>query len=406
MSKANIFYAHSGGVTSILNLIAATLIQASRNYDIFDKVLVGKNGILGAINDQLYDTSYLSENDLSKIAQTPASIFGSCRYKLAQGSPDFAKIFEVFAKHNIKYVIYNGGNDSQDTTNKLWQASQELGYELQCIGLPKTIDNDLMGMDCCPGFGSAAKYIATSTKEAALDVKSMAETSTKVFILEVMGRHAGWLAASAALAQNNSEDAPHIILMPEVAFDANKFLAKVKATVANKGYCVVVASEGIKTAQQEFVAASNSVDAFGHQQLGGVAVNLAAMVKAELGYKLHWAVADYLQRSAGHLRSAVDVAQAKALAEHALAELANGANGKVFAVERLQQANYAWQIIANDIEIIANQERSVPKNWITADGMHVTQACKDFMQPWIEGESQPSYKRGVPDYFTDELPLV
>lgn len=403
---SNVFYAHSGGVTSVLNLIASEVVTNAKQLGL-GNVYIGKNGILGAIHNELYDTSLLTDQQLKQIADTPASVFGSCRYKLQPDSDDFQKIFTVFAKHNIRYVIYNGGNDSQDTTLKLWQASKKLGYELQCVGLPKTIDNDLMGMDCCPGFGSAAKYIAISTLEAALDVKSMSKTSTKVFVLEVMGRHAGWLAAASSLAQTKPDDAPHIILMPEVVFDPDKFTKAVDACVKEHGYCVVVASEGIKTKDNNFLSANSSKDAFGHQQLGGVAPTLASLVSDKLGHKHHWAVADYLQRSAGHIRSECDTKQAKELARAAVNALANGVTGKVFAVERLAADDgYNWHIVQKSIDVVANQERTVPQSWISENGMHVTQECIDFMRPWIAGESVPKYANGIPQYFTDELPLL
>lgn len=400
----NIFYAHSGGVTSVLNTIAANVIIEARKAGM-GQVLIGKNGILGAIENKLYATAGLDQNQLQQIAKTPASVFGSCRYKLGNNPGEFEKIFDTFAKHEIKHVIYNGGNDSQDTTLKLWQASKDIGYPLQCIGLPKTIDNDLMGMDCCPGFGSAAKYIAISTLEAALDVKSMSETSTKVFILEVMGRHAGWLAAASALAKSENQLAPHIILMPEVLFDRNKFIQEVDKSVKINGFCVIVASEGIQDTN-DFVAAASSTDAFGHQQLGGVAQTLANYIKQDLGYKLHYAIADYLQRSAGHIRSKCDVDHAVALAKHSVNALARGESGKVFAIERMNSDQYKWQVIANPIDIVANQERCLPKDFIAENGMHVTEACIDYMRPWILDEDTPSYAYGIPSYFIDDIPLI
>lgn len=405
-SVANIFYAHSGGVTSILNQIAASVIQESRKYESLGKVFIGKNGIIGAINNELYDTSKISNDNLQLLANSPASLFGSCRHKLVSGSADFQKIFDTFYKHDIKYFIYNGGNDSQDTTFKVWQESKKIGYDLQCIGLPKTIDNDLMGMDCCPGFGSAAKYIATSTLEAAMDVKSMCETSTKVFILEVMGRHAGWLAAASSLAQLKESDPPHIILMPEVVFDKQRFLEKVALTIEKNKYCVVVASEGIKFADGGFVSSASTKDAFGHQQLGGVAPRLSEMVKESLGVKLHWAVADYLQRSAGHIRSKCDVEQAKALATHAVKALAAGESGKVFVIKRTCNEPYNWNVDSIDIDTVANAERKIPENWIAKDKMHVTTECREYMRPWISGEEFPGFKHGIPNYITDITDII
>ena len=326
--RKNAFYAQSGGVTSVINASACGVIESARkNKQYIEKLYAGKNGILGALNQDLIDTSFESKSDISNLKYTPGGIFGSCRYKLQdykECSKDYEKLLKVFIAHNIGYFFYNGGGDSQDTTNKISKFCSDKGFDIKCIGIPKTVDNDLPFTDCSPGFGSVGKYTAISTLEAGLDVKSMCETSTKVFILEVMGRHAGWIAASSALASQSRNNPPHIILFPEVVFNEKLFLAKVKETVIKHGYCVIVASEGVKNKKGKFLAESGIKDAFGHSQLGGVAPYLSDLIKNKKGYKCHWAVADYLQRSSRHIASKIDVDQAYALGKYAVELAING----------------------------------------------------------------------------------
>lgn len=406
----NLFFAHSGGVTSVLNTIAASLITTAKQHaDAIPKVLIGQDGILGALQENMLDASQLDDEALRRLAQSPASAFGTCRYKLksiTEHEAEYRRLIEVFQAHDIGYFVYNGGNDSQDTTHKVWQMSQEMGYPLQCLGLPKTVDNDLVGTDCCPGFGSVAKYIATSTLEASLDVAAMATTSTKVFVLEVMGRHAGWIAASSALAQQRPYDPPHLILLPEVTFDPEAFCLQVQQQVAQHGYCVVVASEGIRDAEQRFVAEADGTDAFGHKQLGGVAPKLAQLVTQKLGLKNHWAVADYLQRSARHLASKTDIEQAQALGQAAITQLLAGATGKMLTITRLSDAPYTWTIGDCPLTDVANAERPLPAHFIREDGWHVTDACRAHMRPWIMGEAPPTFAQGIPEYMRYEGPLV
>ena len=395
----NMFFAHSGGVTSVVNTIAASVIKRAKEIDGIDKVLVGKNGILGLLNEELFDTSLESDEEITRLVNTPASAFGSCRYKLDPKDTDkFVKILSVLKKHNIKYFLYNGGNDSQDTTNKIWQMSNKLGYDLKCIGIPKTVDNDLAGTDTCPGFGSVAKYTAISIKEASLDVKSMSSTSTKVFIMEVMGRHAGWIAAASGLARTNKNDGPHIILFPEVKFDKKLFLGKVQETVKNEGYCVIVVSEGLKDNDNNFISANSNKDAFGHAQLGGVAPFLANLVTTELKMKSHWAVPDYLQRSAGHIRSAVDVAQAKCLGKAAVNFAIEGKSGIMVTVKRISDKPYRWEVGATNLDKVANIEKKLPADFITPDNMHITEKAINYLAPLIEGEEYPDYVDGLPCY--------
>ena len=403
MVKANAFYAQSGGVTAVINATACGVLQtAAEHKDIIGKVLVGANGIVGALNEELIDASKESKRAIAGLRTTPGGAFGSCRYKLkpyAEDPREYHRLIEVFKAHSIRYFFYNGGGDSQDTANKVSQLGARVGYPLQCIGVPKTVDNDLPITDCCPGFGSVAKYVAVSTKEAALDIESMCATSTKVFVLEVMGRHAGWIAAAGALAREQAGDPPHIILLPEVPFNQQQFLRRVKATVAEKGFCVVVVSEGVRLANGKFVGESGaSKDAFGHAQLGGVAPVIANMVTAKLGFKNHWAVADYLQRSARHVASATDVEQAYALGCAAVKLAVAGKTAVMPTIVRTNDSPYRWKIGEAKLSKVANVERFMPKSYITKDGFDITARAMRYLRPLIAGEDYPRYKNGVPEY--------
>jgi 6-phosphofructokinase len=403
MVKANAFYAQSGGVTAVINATACGVLQtAAEHKDVIGKVLVGANGIVGALNEELIDASKESKRAIAGLRSTPGGAFGSCRYKLkpyAEDPREYHRLIEVFQAHNIRYFFYNGGGDSQDTANKVSQLGARLGYPLQCIGVPKTVDNDLPVTDCCPGFGSVAKYVAVSTKEAALDIESMCATSTKVFVLEVMGRHAGWIAAAGALARDQAGDPPHIILLPEVPFNRQQFLRRVKATVAEKGFCVVVVSEGVRFADGKFVGESGAAkDAFGHAQLGGVAPVIANLVTAKLGFKNHWAVADYLQRSARHIASATDVEQAYALGRAAVKLAVAGKTAVMPTIVRTNDSPYRWKIGEAKLSKVANVERFMPKSYISKDGFDITARAMRYLRPLIAGEDYPRYKNGVPEY--------
>ena len=401
--KGNIFYAQSGGVTPVINATAAGVIDAyNKNKKSFGKLYVGKNGILGALNEELIDISKEDKTQLALLKQTPGGAFGSCRLKLSdfkKSKKDFERLYEVFKKHNIRYFFYNGGGDSQDTTNKVSKYFKEKNYSIICIGLPKTIDNDLPVTDNCPGFGSVAKYIATSTLEASLDVKSMCETSTKVFILEVMGRHAGWLAASAGVIKEKAGDAPHLILFPEIQFNQSSFLKKVKETTIKYGYCVIVASEGIKDNKNKFLSDSGLKDSFGHAQLGGVAPVLSSIITNKLKYKVHWAVSDYLQRAARHIASTVDVDQAYALGLESIkvAKLDNNNIMLTIKSTKIKQ-KYKWSISSTNLNNVANVEKMLPKNFIKSNGFEITRSCKEYISNLIQGEDYPSYDNGVPQY--------
>ncbi len=410
MARANAFYAQSGGVTSVINASACGVIETAHQHkSVIGKVYAGRNGILGALNEELIDTSKESKRAIAGLRQTPSGAFGSCRYKLKsleENAREYQRLIDVFRAHGIRYFFYNGGGDSQDTANKVSQLGARLGYPLTCIGIPKTVDNDLPVTDCCPGFGSVAKYVAVSTREAAMDVASMCETSTKVFVLEVMGRHAGWIAASGALAQDRPGDPPHIILLPEVPFQQRKFLKKVKTTVEEKGYCVIVVSEGAQYKDGTFLADAGGKDAFGHTQLGGVGPMVAELVKSRLGYKYHWAVADYLQRAARHVASKTDVDQAYALGKAAVEFAVAGKNAVMPTIVRTSDKPYRWKIGEAKLSRVANVERKMPKNYISADGFGITAAARRYLAPLIEGEDYPVYKNGLPQYVTLKNELV
>ena len=398
-SKKNAFYAQSGGVTAVINASACGVIEMAAKSKKINKVLCGENGILGALNENLIDASKESKTTIAKLKNTPGGAFGSCRFKLqdpVKQKKEYKRLFEVFAAHDIGYFFYNGGGDSQDTTFKVSEMAKKLKFPLQCIGIPKTVDNDLPYTDCSPGFGSVAKYVAISTLEAGLDVKSMAETSTKVFILEVMGRHAGWIAAASCLAASNQGDPPHIILLPEIPFERNKFIARVKKTVKKYGYCVIVASEGTKTKAGKFLADSGLTDAFGHKQLGGVAPVISSMI-SKIGLKNHWAVADYLQRSARHIASKTDLDQAYAVGVQAVKLAVAGKTAVMPVIKRLSDTPYKWQIGTAPLKNIANIEKSVPRKFISKDGFAVTSAGRRYLNPLIQGEAPTSFKHGIPE---------
>lgn len=399
MPIKNAIYAQSGGVTAVINASACGLIQTARQHaDLIGTVFAARNGIIGVLSEQLIDTSKESNSDIAKLLHTPAGAFGSCRYKLKDSVEEFNRLISVFKAHDIGYFFYNGGGDSQDTANKIAMFSQQIGYPITCIGIPKTIDNDLPLTDTCPGFGSVAKYVAIATLEAGFDVASMAASSTKVFILEVMGRHAGWIAAASGLANSDIAKPPHLILFPEIPFVPEVFLAKTQACVEKYGYCVVVASEGIRTEHEKFVSETGSCDDFGHSQLGGVAPVIAQLIKTKLNYKCHFAIADYLQRSARHIAAKVDVEQAYALGRAAIEFAINGHNAIMPIIKRLQSSPYQWTIDYVPLTAVANQEKMMPKDFIREDGMGITAQCRQYLEPLIQGEAYPPFIDGLPDY--------
>jgi len=402
MAVKNAFYAQSGGVTAVINASAAGVIEAARKNKLkIGKIYAGRNGIIGALTEDLIDTGKESKTAIRALCSTPSGAFGSCRYKLKsldENRREYERLIEVFKAHNIGYFFYNGGGDSADTCLKVSQIAKKLGYPVQAIHVPKTVDNDLPITDCCPGFGSVAKYIAVSTREASFDVASMSKTSTKVFVLEVMGRHAGWIAAAGGLASDKDCEIPIIILFPEITFNKKKFLAQVKKYVNEFGYCSVVVSEGVKDAKGNFLADQGLRDAFGHAQLGGVAPVVANIVKDGLGLKYHWSVADYLQRSARHVASKTDVDQAYAVGKAAVEFAVKGHNAVMPTINRLSNKPYKWKIGMAQLSKVANVEKMMPSNFITKDGFGITEKCRAYLVPLIKGEDYPSYKDGLPKY--------
>jgi 6-phosphofructokinase 1 len=397
----NAFYAQSGGVSAVINASACGVIEAARRAKQIGGLYAGRDGIVGALTEDLIDVGRERPATIRGLKYTPAGAFGSARFKLKgidQNRSEYERLIEVFRAHDIGYFFYNGGNDSMDTALKVSQLGASLGYPITCVGVPKTVDNDLPHTDCCPGFGSVAKYVAVSTREAALDVASMARTSTKVFVLEVMGRHAGWIAAAAGLAGNKASEPPHLILFPEVPFEQQKFIERVRTCVTDYGYCVIVASEGAAYADGKFLADAGTRDAFGHTQLGGVAPLIANMVREGLGYKYHWAVADYLQRSARHIASRVDVEQAYAVGKAAVELAVKGVNAVMPIIVRKSHRPYRWSIGHVPLAEVANKEKKLPPEYIREDGFGITTACRRYLEPLIGGEAYPPYRDGLPAY--------
>ncbi len=402
MAKKNAFYAQSGGVTATINTTACGVIETARKHrKHIGKVYAGRDGIIGALTEDLIDTSKESPAAIRALRHTPGGAFGSCRYKLKgleEGRAHYERLLEVFKAHDIGYFFYNGGNDSADTSHKVSQFAKTQGYPLVCIGVPKTVDNDLAITDTCPGFGSVAKYVATSIREAGYDVASMARTSTRVFILEVMGRHAGWITAACGLAQEKEGEGPHILLFPEIPFDQDKFLARVDDTVRKVGYCTIGVSEGVRWPDGKFLSESGLKDAFGHAQLGGVAPLIAQLVKDKLKQKYHWAVADYLQRAARHIASKTDVLQSYAVGKAAVELAVKGQSGVMPVIVRKSSKPYRWAIGVADLKDVANAEKMMPRNYITGDGFHITDKCREYLEPLVLGEDYPPYKDGLPDF--------
>jgi len=402
MSKQNAFYAQSGGVTATINTTACGVIETARKHkQRIGKVYAGRDGIIGALTEDLIDTSKEPAAAIRALRHTPGGAFGSCRYKLKgldEHRAQYERLIEVFRAHDIGYFFYNGGNDSADTSYKVSQIAERLGYPLVCVGVPKTVDNDLAVTDCCPGFGSVAKYVATSIREAGYDVASMARTSTRVFILEVMGRHAGWITAACGLAAEKEGDAPHILLFPEIKFDEARFLARVDDTVRRHGYCTIGVSEGLRNADGKFLSESGLRDAFGHAQLGGVAPLLASLVKDRLKQKYHWAVADYLQRSARHIASKTDVLQSYAVGRAAVELAIKGRSGVMPVIVRKSSKPYRWTVGVAELKDVANKEKMMPRDYITGDGFHITGQCRQYLEPLVQGEDYPPYRNGLPDY--------
>ena len=402
MSRRNAFYAQSGGVTAVINVSAAGVIETARKHrDRIGRVYAGRNGIIGALTEDLIDTSRESAKAIAALRYAPGGAFGSCRYKLKgldENRAQYERLIEVFRAHDIGYFFYNGGNDSADTCLKVSQIAARLGYPLTAVHVPKTVDNDLPVTDNCPGFGSVAKYVATSMREAAFDVASMAKTSTKVFVLEVMGRNAGWITAAVGMADRSDTPIPLVLLFPEILFDEAKVMAAVAAKVKRFGYCCIGVSEGLRNTSGQLLADSGTRDAFGHAQLGGVGPMIANIVKERLGYKCHWAVADYLQRSARHLASAVDVEQSYAVGRAAVELALAGRNAVMPAIRRTSDNPYRWKIAVAPLSEVANVEKKLPRNFISGTGLGITPKARAYLAPLMQGEDPPPFKDGLPHY--------
>ena len=402
MAAQNAFYAQSGGVTATINTTACAVIETARRHrKKIGKVFAGRDGIIGALTEDLIDTSKESAASIRALRHTPGGAFGSCRYKLKgfdENRAQYERLLEVFRAHDIGYFFYNGGNDSADTSNKVSEFARQSGYPLVCIGVPKTVDNDLAITDCCPGFGSVAKYVSTSIREAGYDVASMSRTSTRVFVLEVMGRHAGWITAACGLAAEQEGEDPHILLFPEIRFEQDKFLARVEDTVRRHGHCTIGVSEGLRWPDGQFLSESGLRDAFGHAQLGGVAPLIAQLVKDKLKQKYHWAVADYLQRSARHIASKTDVLQSYAVGKAAVELAVKGVSGVMPIIVRKSSKPYRWEVGVAQLKDIANKEKFMPRDFITEDGFHITAKCRRYLEPLIQGEDYPPYRNGMPAF--------
>jgi len=409
MAKMNAFYGQSGGVTGVINSTARGVIETAKKYpDQIDKVLIGRHGIQGLLLEELYDTSVETEEAIAGLYYIPGGVFGSCRYKLTnyeENPKEYERIIEVFKAHNIGYFLYNGGNDSADTSHKIAQISKNLGFPVVCIGIPKTMDNDLPETDNCPGYGSVAKFIATSTKEVGVDIESMAP-ATQIYILEVMGRHSGWIAAASGLAKEGEGSAPHIILCPEILFDKEKFLARVDYFVKKYGFCHIVTSESLRDLNGKHIAETGQRDAFGHMQLGGLAPMLANMIKNTFGYQFHYSIADYIQRASRHLGAKVDLEQAYAVGKGAVELAMQGKNDVCPIIVRVPGNTYQWKIGETSLEKIANNEKNLPRHFITEDGFGITQACRDYLMPLIQGEDFPPFENGMPKYTKLKKQLV
>jgi 6-phosphofructokinase len=402
MTRRNAFYAQSGGVTAVINASAAGVIEAARRHrDRIGRVYAGRNGILGALTEDLIDTSRESARAIAALRYTPGGAFGSCRYKLKgidENRAQYERLINVFRAHDIGYFFYNGGNDSADTCLKVSQIAAKLGYPLTAVHVPKTVDNDLPVTDNCPGFGSVAKYVATSMREAAFDVASMAETSTKVFVLEVMGRNAGWITAAVGMADSADTPIPLLLLFPEIPFDEAAVMAAVDAKVKRFGYCCVGVSEGLRNEEGALMAEAGTRDAFGHAQLGGVGPLIANIVKSKLGYKYHWAVADYLQRAARHLAAKTDVLQSYAVGKAAVELALAGRNAVMPAILRTSDKPYRWKIGVAPLTDVANVEKKLPRSYITRDGLGITSKARAYLGPLMHGEDPPPFKDGLPQY--------
>ncbi|MDK2943431.1 MAG: ATP-dependent phosphofructokinase / diphosphate-dependent phosphofructokinase [Mesotoga sp.] len=393
----NAVYAQSGGVTSVINASAyGTLVAALESKEI-DRVFAGINGVKGILNEDLYDLTEEARSEIDRIPYTPGAVFGSCRTKI-DSDEDFEKLFKVFDAHSIRYFFYNGGNDSMDTAHKISKKAKEIGYELQVVGIPKTVDNDLLETDHCPGYGSAARFTAISIMEATRDLKSMYSDSTKVFIMESMGRNSGWLAASGSLASTDRFHGPQIILLPEVPFMEDSFIAKVEEVVKKEGYCSIVASEALKRPDGSFISTAGYYDAFGNVQLGKIGQYLEKIIRDALKCKVHVALPDYLQRSSRHVASLIDWQEAVEVGALAVREAIRGESEVMISINRLRSKPYLKEYTTVALELIANGTKDLPVEFISEDGFYVTDEFRSYALPLIQGEAPNLYLNGLPMY--------
>lgn len=407
--RGNLLVAQSGGPTAVINASVAGVIQQAGKQEVIEEIYGGLNGIFGILNEDLIDLQEETNKGIEGLKYTPAAALGTCRYKIdfkkkpEKAAQEMNRLFEVFQAHNIRYFFYAGGNDSQDTAHKIHEEAIKRGWEMRVIGIPKTIDNDLPHTDHCPGFGSVAKYAAATTMEIAFDVGSMATDDGACCIVEVMGRSAGWIAGATVLAKRNPDDAPHIILLPEIPFEEEAFLKRVQEVVEKIKYCIVVVGEGLKNKAGEEIAADKSrLDAFGHPILSGAAEHLAELVQAKLNLKSRSVKLGYAQRAANHFASATDALEASACGEEAVKAAVDGQSGFMVKIVRVQNSPYKWNLGLQPLGDIANVEHFVPRDWISEDGFLPNEKFVEYARPLIEGEVKFPVDGGLPKYVTLE----
>jgi 6-phosphofructokinase 1 len=405
--EGNLLVAQSGGPTCAINASVAGVVTEAGKHACITEIYGGLNGIYGILNENLCDLNEEMARAIEGLKHTPAAALGTCRYKIdfkrnpEAAAKDMDRLFEVFQAHNIRYFFYAGGNDSQDTSHKIHEEAVKRGWSMKVIGVPKTIDNDLPHTDHCPGYGSVIKYCSATTMEIGFDVGSMATDDGSCCIVEVMGRSAGWIAAGTVLAKRDSDDPPHIILVPEIQYDLDAVLAKVKETVEKNRYCVMVVGEGIRNAQGEEIGADKTkLDAFGHPLLSGAADRLAELIQGKLGTKTRTVKLGYAQRAAAHFASATDINESFACGEAAVRAATNGMSGLMVKIVRRSSHPYKWELALQPLEDIANVEHFVPREWISEDGMLPNEKFVEYARPLVEGETQPPMEGGLPKYVT------
>ncbi len=395
--NGNVLIAQSGGPTAVINASLAGIITEALNHECIEEIYGGLNGIAGILAEELIDLASESQQTIRALRHTPGSALGTCRFKLKK-EQDFQRVIEVCKAHNIRYFFYIGGNDSQDTASKIAEAAQQQDYEMRVIGVPKTVDNDLVHTDHCPGYGSVVKFLATTIRELACDHEAMGNHNL-VSIVEVMGRNAGWIAAGTTIAKrrNQAEDAPHIILLPEVAFDANYFIAQVQECLKKNKYCVVVASEGLVDGNGNYVASNESKDSFGHSQLGGVGEYLQGLVEENLaGVNARSCKLGHAQRAASHCSSLTDSNEAFLCGQAAVKAAVKGESGKMVSLVRTDSDKYGCETVLVNLSEIANGVKHFPEAWIAEDRISISYQFNKYILPLIQGEVQMPYENGLP----------